>query len=288
MVKSMTAFARQELNEPWGQLTLELRSVNHRYLDIALRLPEDLRALEMKVRERVGRQLKRGKVDCNVRYQPAARERDEIELDMDLVNRLSSASREIDKVLYNPAPINSMDLLRWPGVLQGPSVDLEQIQERFMALLDEGLQALTAGRETEGGKLKQLILQRCDAVQAIVDKVVKLMPEIQQAYRDKLRQRLEEIQAEVDENRIEQELVILAQKMDVEEELDRLTAHVQEIRQVLEKDEPVGRRLDFLMQELHREANTLGSKSVDARTSTASVDLKVLIEQMREQVQNIE
>ncbi len=288
MIRSMTAFARRESQGPWGNLTLELRAVNHRFLELSVRLPEELRAFEPMIRERIGRALSRGKVDCNVRYQSASAFPEALEVNRELASRLAHVSREVDALLYNPAPVNSLDVLKWPGVLQVPSPDPEQLKRETQAALDTALEDMRANREREGEKLKTLILQRCDGVAAIVAQVRTRVPEVVERYRERLRHRLAEVAGELDEGRVEQEMVLLAQRMDVDEEMDRLGAHLGEVRNVLERDEPVGRRLDFLMQELNREANTLGSKSMDAETTRASVDLKVLIEQMREQIQNIE
>jgi len=283
----MTAFSRQEQAAETGELSLEIRSVNHRYLDMNLRLPEELRACEPLIREQVADRVARGKLDITIRYQsPSAG--DSLKLDQALVERLAKTSHEVDKYIYNPAPISSLELLRWPGVIQSESVDAEQLQQNLKTLLAIALDDLIAMRQREGEKLKTAILQRCTGIEEIVARVEKVLPEIRQAWRDKLVARLHEVKAELDENRLEQELVYLAQKTDVDEELDRLRMHLGEIRGVLEGDKPAGRRLDFLMQELNREANTLGSKSVHNETTRASIDLKVLIEQMREQVQNIE
>jgi len=283
----MTAFSRQEQAAETGELSLEIRSVNHRYLDMNLRLPEELRACEPLIREQVADRVARGKLDITIRYQsPSAG--DSLKLDQALVERLAKTSHEVDKYIYNPAPISSLELLRWPGVIQSESVDAEQLQQNLKTLLAIALDDLIAMRQREGEKLKTAILQRCTGIEEIVARVEKVLPEIRQAWRDKLVARLHEVKAELDENRLEQELVYLAQKTDVDEELDRLRMHLGEIRDVLEGDKPAGRRLDFLMQELNREANTLGSKSVHNETTRASIDLKVLIEQMREQVQNIE
>ena len=288
MIRSMTAFARQEIAEPWGVLSLELRTVNHRYLDISLRLPEELRVLETKLREGIQQGLSRGKVDCTVRYQPEQMATEGIQLDEELIKQLASASQQIDKHFDNTRPVSAIEVMRWPGVLQAPEVNPEVLHKATLELLHAALKDLIKVREREGEKLKQIIEQRCDGISEIVIEVGKLVPEIKDNWHERLQTRLEEIKGELDETRLEQEMVIMAQKIDVDEELDRLNTHVEEVKRVLNQSKPVGRRLDFLMQELNREANTLGSKSTDARTGTASVDLKVLIEQMREQVQNIE
>ncbi len=288
MIRSMTAFTRQERSGDWGAIAVELRSVNHRYLDINMRLAEDMRALEPKLREVIQTRLGRGKVDCTVRFDAPQGTAGELVVDKEFAKQIAHASREVDALLYSPAPVSSIDVLRWPGVLQAAPTDWERLHAETLGVLDEALADLVDAREREGRKLQELIEQRCQAVLDVVQAVRQELPEIQSRWREKLLARLAEIQADADAARLEQEMVYLAQRMDVDEEIDRLEAHVAEVRRVLAADEPVGRRLDFLMQELNREANTLGSKSVDAGSTRASVDLKVLIEQMREQVQNIE
>jgi len=284
----MTAFARCEAQGDWGSLQLELRSVNHRYLELNLRLPDELRALEPKIRERLNQRLGRGKVDCNVRFQSATALSGELTINEELVKKLAHATREIDALLYNPSPINSLAVIQWPGVLQAPGLDEGQLRSEALRLLECAIDEMEQNRGREGEKLKEIILKRCDAAEEVVKAVRTRLPEVLSAVRSRLHERLEELKVELDENRLEQELVISAQKLDVDEEMDRLATHIGEVRSVLESDQPVGRRLDFLMQELNREANTLGSKSADTETTKASVELKVLIEQMREQVQNIE
>ncbi len=288
MIRSMTAFARREDQGAWGALQLELRSVNHRYLEVSPRLPEELRVLENKLRERIAQRLGRGKVDCNVRYQAPQSGADGVKVNLELVKQLAHASREIDSILYNAAPINSLEVLRWPGVLETAGVDEEQLQAALLALLDQALDEMNENREREGEKLQAIILQRCDAIEAVVAQVKQRLPEVLANLRKRLEDRLGELKQELDPTRLEQEMVLQAQKIDVDEEMDRLATHIAEVRHVLKGNEPVGRRLDFLMQELNREANTLGSKSADSETTKASVELKVLIEQMREQIQNIE
>ncbi|MDH5446979.1 MAG: YicC family protein [Gammaproteobacteria bacterium] len=288
MIRSMTAFARQETSADWGELSLELRSVNQRHLDIFLRLPEELRAQEPKLREMINGKLVRGKVECSVRFNRAETQQSAFTVNKELASHLSKASREVDALLYNPSPINSMDILRWPGVLQYEEQDMTPVQEALLQTLAKALDDLVVAREREGEKLKAMILQRCDGIAVETTKVKAVIPEIMSKWKDKTQARLDELKIEIDDNRLAQELAHIAQKTDVEEELDRLDSHLDEIRRILESDKPVGRRLDFLMQELHREANTLGSKSIDKQTTNASVELKVLIEQAREQVQNIE
>lgn len=288
MARSMTAFARQELTKNWGTLTLELRSVNHRYLDVSLRVPEDFRNLEAKIREKIASKLTRGKIDVGLRFSRIESKGGEITIDQDLVKQVSSACREIDHILYNPEAISSLDVLRWPGVIKTPELDVAELSTTLFELLDSTLKDLLEGRTREGDKLAELIKLRCQSILKVIEDVKKRLPEIMQIWREKLVKRMQDASVEIDENRLEQELVIIAQKTDVDEELDRLVTHITEVERVLKDQKPIGRRLDFLMQELNREANTLGSKSIDTETTKASVDLKVLIEQMREQIQNIE
>ena len=288
MTRSMTAFSRKEKNTEKGLLAWELRSVNHRFSEVSLRIPEDFSSLETKIREKITARIKRGKIDASLRYQAIHSEDQSLEIDKELTSKLAHATREIDQQLYNAAPINALDVLRWPGVIKAPEQDLTQLGTDAMALLDEALSELLESRAREGEKLQAIIETRCSAIESQVKTVSERLPEILQAMRGRLEERLETIKGELDPARIEQEIVILANKADVDEELDRLTTHVTEVRRILNQDEPVGRRLDFLMQELNREANTLGSKSVHTDLTNASVELKVLIEQMREQIQNIE
>ena len=288
MIRSMTAFARRELAEDWGTAYWELRSVNNRYLDVTPRLPEELRVIEGAVRERVRAKLARGKVDCTLRLTLGAGSGASIELDLELARRVFEATREIDALLHDAARINAIDVLRWPGVVKTESPDVDVIGAAVLALLDESLAELVETREREGGQIGAMLAQRCDDIATIVTGVRARLPEVLEACRQRLRDRLAELTEQVNEERLEQEIVLVAQKTDVAEELDRIDAHLAEVRRVLGTGKPAGRRLDFLMQELNREANTLGSKSIDTETTRASVDLKVLIEQMREQIQNVE
>ncbi|MCK4865769.1 MAG: YicC family protein [Gammaproteobacteria bacterium] len=288
MARSMTAFARQELVKDWGTLTLELRSVNHRYLDVSIRMPEEFRSHESKIREKISAKLARGKVDVGLRFARTETSSGEITIDKELVQQIANASREVDHILYNPAAVLSLDILRWPGVIKSPELDTNELTTALFELVDDTLKDMLEGREREGEKLAELISQRCQSISEVIINIKKRLPEIMQIWREKLLTRIQDASVEVDENRLEQELVIIAQKTDVDEELDRLATHVVEVERVLKDQKPIGRRLDFLMQELNREANTLGSKSIDIETTKASVDLKVLIEQMREQIQNIE
>jgi uncharacterized protein (TIGR00255 family) len=288
MIRSMTAFARIGRSADWGEAQWELRSVNNRYLDVAPRMPEDVRSLDVAVRERVAVRLGRGKVDCVLRLTYATASDASFTLNMDLVRRISDASRQIDGVLHDAARVNSIEVLRWPGVIESDPPEMKAVGATVLEALDEALAELVATREREGEKIRAMLLARCDGIDEVVAQMRTLMPELVEGARSRLRARVAELVEQVDPERLEQEIVLVAQKADVAEELDRLDAHVTEVRRVLDGSKPVGRRLDFLMQELNREANTLGSKSIDTRSTRASVDLKVLIEQMREQVQNVE
>ncbi len=288
MIRSMTAFARSERTEDWGTAYWELRSVNNRYLDVSPRLPEEMRAIESAVRERVRGRLSRGKVDCTLRLSLDTESDASLELNLNLARRVAEATREIDALLHDPARVSAIDVLRWPGVVQTRSPDIDTLGKAVLELLDEALGGLVTTREREGQHITGLLTQRCDEIQAIVGNVRERLPEVLEACRQRLRDRLAEFAEQLNEERLEQEMAMVAQKTDVAEELDRLDAHVKEVQRVVDKEQPAGRRLDFLMQELNREANTLGSKSIDTETTRASVDLKVLIEQMREQIQNVE
>jgi len=288
MIKSMTAFARVQQSEKFGTLTWELRSVNSRYLDINCRMPEDFRAQEGRVRECINKRLQRGKIECGLRFIPGLAIETGLAVNDALVKSLINACQQINTRLHQPSEINPVDLLNWPGVVAEPEQDFKVIYAASEQLLQKALDELIENRLREGERMRELIQNRCAGMQQIIDKVRQQLPQIQQHYREKLTARLDELNTSVDRERLEQELVFLAQKMDVDEELDRLDAHLTELCDVLDRDEAVGRRLDFLMQELNREANTLGSKSADLSTTQASVELKVLIEQMREQIQNIE
>ena len=290
MTQSMTAFARSEATLNDTKISLELRGVNHRYLDIIIRSPDEIRDIEQKIRALLSSALSRGKVEVNIRIQHiVANDGDaDIHLNMDLIEQLSKASSAITERIPNVDKVNPLDVLRWPGVMQTPQLDSSELQKIVLKCIDDALNEFIATRKREGEKLGLMLLERCEEMENIRTEIDKLIPEILTVRREKIKARLAEIDFEHDEHRLEQEMVLLAQKMDVTEELDRIGAHITEVRNVLTNTKPVGRRLDFLMQELNREANTLGSKSVDTLSTRASVDLKVLIEQMREQVQNIE
>jgi uncharacterized protein (TIGR00255 family) len=284
----MTAFARVAGEQAETSLVWELRSVNHRYLDVSVRLPDELRALEPLVRERVAARLGRGKLDCNLRCDRNPTSEGELRVDQDRLKAVLHACREVEKRSAEASSPAVMDLLRWPGVVLEAELDVDSVKAYALTLLEQALDELITTREREGEKIAGLLSLRCDGIEAEVAKAQQRLPDVQARIRDKLTARLAELEVQVDNNRLEQELLIMTQKMDVDEELERLQTHVAEVRRVLKRDEPVGRRLDFLMQELNREANTLGSKSADGNTTAVAVETKVLIEQMREQVQNVE
>jgi uncharacterized protein (TIGR00255 family) len=284
----MTAFARLEHRDDLGGLVWELRSVNHRYLETSLRLPEELRAIEPTVRELVSKKLGRGKVDCNLRFEPGSNSSAGLKVNERLALQIIEAAKEIGHLQHEAVPPRTIDIMRWPGVLEAEKQDFTPLQQRAQELLVEALDSMVDNRRREGGRLAELIQQRCTALQQQVEKVRERMPIVLEGIRERLHTKLDELSDNLDEGRLEQEMAILCQRLDVDEEMDRLDAHLKEVAQVLQRDEPVGRRLDFLMQELNREANTLSSKSNDAETTKVAVEMKVLIEQMREQVQNIE
>ena len=288
MVYSMTAFARSELSTEQGSLVWELRSVNHRYLEVALRLPEAFRDLEGPLRERLRKQLARGKLECTLRFNPSSETSQTLSLNQPLVDQLIAAAGQLNARLDNPAPINPLELLAWPGVLAGGEAQQSDLVKQADQLFNEALEQLKQSRAREGAELRALIEERLHNMTDRVATLRDMMPSLLEAHRQKLIDRFHEAQLELDNTRLEQELVILAQKIDVAEELDRLTTHINETRNVLDSKGAIGRRLDFLMQEFNREANTLGSKAIDVRSTQAAVDMKVYIEQMREQVQNIE
>lgn len=288
MTKSMTAFARTQQSLVEGDIICELRSVNHRFLELHLKMPEDLRASEARFREMLQQRLKRGKVELFLRFNANIQQTGSISINQQQAKSLVKACHEINDLLHQPSEVDPIEVLQWPGVVQESKMDMKPVLEAAESCLDAALDELIANREREGERMGDLITQRCDAIQQIVNQTRDKMPEIQTRYQQRLRDRLDELKVEVNNDRLEQELVHLAQKMDVDEELDRLDSHLQEMKDILNRDEAVGRRLDFLMQELNREANTLGSKSADISSTSASVELKVLIEQMREQIQNIE
>ena len=288
MIASMTGFARREISGSWGALVCELRSVNHRFLESGFRLPDDLRAIEGELRQRLARELKRGKVDCSMTHRRVQGAESALEIDPAALERLLTTVREISRTLPGNHTVNALDVLRWPGVLRDESDHSEELLEAARALFGATVEELIAARAREGQRLRELLEQRCNGLDALVAQVRARLPEVHARVRARLDERLAELKANVDQERLEQELAILLQRLDVDEELDRLTGHIAEIRRVIGGSEPAGRRLDFLMQELNREANTLSSKSQDLDTTRSAVDMKVIIEQMREQVQNAE
>jgi uncharacterized protein (TIGR00255 family) len=286
MIRSMTAYASAETTGPAGTLSCELRTVNHRYLELSPRLPDDLRSFESLLRERIAAKLSRGKLDITVRRTSDSRS-ESLQVNNALLSRLSELN--LDMMARFPGlQVEFTELLRFPGVLQQNAIDPESQQAALFDVLDRALDALTATREREGEKLAEILRDKLDSIERVVADVRGWMPQIRAALRARLETRLADLKQPVEPGRLEQELVLQITRTDVDEELDRLSTHIGESRRVLGLKEPVGRRLDFLMQEFNREANTLGSKSVDARSTNAAVELKVLIEQMREQVQNIE
>ncbi|MCL4316423.1 MAG: YicC family protein [Gammaproteobacteria bacterium] len=289
MISSMTAFARQQQQTEWGSLCWELRSVNHRFLEFSPRLPEELRALEPELRERAGAAIKRGKLDCTLRLQTdSAKAAQKLHINADAVQELARACNEVAGMMGASASPGALDVLRWPGVVQASEIAQERLGTQALALFDAALKELVSTRQREGARLAAFLEQRRRDMQQVIAQVCEQLPRIQTEQRVKLTQRLLELKAGFDPARIEQEMLMLLQKMDVEEEIARLQAHLDEMERVMSEKGPGGRRLDFLMQELGREANTLGSKSVDLATTRASIELKVLIEQAREQIQNIE
>ena len=284
----MTGFARQSAETEAGSLTWELRTVNHRYLDIHFKLPEELRPKEQEFKQRVSAFLGRGKVECSLHLARSPADKNNLQVNMELVSLLRTRVTEIATVLHDTQLLNPIDVLRWPGVISEPDVDTEPLYEDAVVLLDTALQAMTEMRSAEGGRIATMLASRCEDIATLSASVRERLPQVLAAAHKKQRERIERLDVEADPARLEVELALIAQKLDVDEELDRLDSHLEEIGQAIDSDGPVGRRLDFLMQELNREANTLGSKSADAQTTKAAVELKVLIEQMREQIQNVE
>lgn len=287
MIYSMTSFARHEIKKDWGDAVWEIRSVNQRYLENFFRLPEQFRGLENSLREKLRQNLTRGKIECSLRIDSKKVAATELHLNQDLANQVIQSLKWI-KAQAGEGEINLTDVLRYPGVVETPEQDLDVISQDLLAAFDTLLQEFIAMRGREGEKLQAIIQQRLDAISVEANKVRSKMPEILQWQRDRLLQRFEEVQVSPDPTRLEQEMILLAQRVDVAEELDRLQMHVKETTSILNKGGAVGRKLDFMMQELNRESNTLASKSINADVTASAVELKVLIEQMREQIQNLE
>jgi uncharacterized protein (TIGR00255 family) len=288
MINSMTGFARRESSGSWGTLVCELRSVNHRFLEAGFRLPDELRAAEGELRTRLAQQLRRGKVDCTLSYRRPPGAASAMEVDVVALERLLGAVTVVSRSLREPATVSALEVLRWPGVLREESAAGEQLLAVAYAVFGATLEDLTAARAREGARLRELLEQRCTQLESLLVGLRARLPEVQARMRTRLTERLAELTTGVDHERVEQELALLLQRFDVDEELERLAGHIAEVRRVLGGSESAGRRLDFLMQELNREANTLSSKSPDLETTRTAVDMKVLIEQMREQVQNAE
>ena len=287
MPRSMTAFARNTIDFPWGSVTCELRSVNHRFLETGFRLPETLRQVEMSLREIARKKLSRGKVDCSI--QLAFNSADStVSPDLMLAKQYIDIAQQLATQIDNPSAISPLDIMRWPGVLKEQDVESEHLQTAAIETFKATVTQLLEGRQREGDKLADKIEQRLVGIQEQLTIVRENLPDILAHQRARLEEKMVDMKSQLDEGRLEQEMVIIANRTDVDEELDRLDVHIAEIRRVLESSDSIGRRLDFLMQELNREANTLGSKSIAGVTTQASVELKVLIEQMREQIQNLE
>ena len=289
MIRSMTGFARVERQYDFGRLSWEMRSVNHRYLDYSLRLPEEFRPMEADIRKCLGQYLSRGKIEASLRFFEAAGATGSgLELNLALARELLDVHGEMARLAQCKKEPDISQMLKWPGLIEEKRPDPEPLQLAAMELLIEAAQELQTGRGREGEQMASAIRERLAGVTALTTNIRSWLPDIRTALKQRMQDRIADLPQPLDPGRIEQEVAILSQKMDVDEELDRLDAHVEEVYRVLELTEPVGRRLDFLMQEFNRESNTLSSKSVDQRTTQAAVDLKVLIEQMREQVQNVE
>lgn len=288
MIYSMTAYARKEVKGDWGSAVWEIRSVNQRYLETYFRMPEQFRALEPLLRERFRKRLARGKVECNLRFEANPAAKGELSINETLANQVIKAAEQVMHMTGELSRINPFQVMQWPGVMETPEQDMDEVNKVLLSAFDEALGEFIDARGREGDNMKALIEQRLDAITAEVVKVRARMPEIQEWQRERLFSKFEDAKVELDASRVEQELILLAQKSDVAEELDRLDSHVKETTNILKKGGAVGRRLDFMMQEFNRESNTLASKSISTDITASGVELKVLIEQMREQIQNIE
>lgn len=287
MIKSMTAFADGEIVVDNLTILCELRSVNHRYSDLSVKLPDRLRFVESDVRRLVAEKLKRGKIECSISYKRQTGTQS-FAVNEEMVQKLLDATNRIEALMQTPLRFSALDVLAFPGVQQDNETDREVLREHIVSLLETSIAKMLETRTREGAQLAILINDRCEKILQLVVSARDRLPVVLNLVRSKLLARIEEVVAQPDNDRLEQELVLLAQKLDVDEELDRLQTHVLEVQRALKQQEPIGRRLDFLMQEMNREANTLGSKSADRDMTQISIDLKVLIEQMREQIQNIE
>lgn len=288
MLRSMTGYGRAEVNHAVGVMVCEVRSVNHRYLETSVRLPEEVRILEPAVRELIGKKVKRGKVDLSFKLTLKPTDRQALAINTDLARQIIEAAESLRAPGELGSPLDPLTILGWPGVVQEPDIDVESLKAAAKQLVSDALDDFVASREREGEKIQAMLTERLEGVSAASKVLRGNRSQVVERQEAKLRAKLAELDVSVDENRLEQELVYAAQRLDVDEELDRLDAHVSEMQNIFKRKEPVGRRLDFLIQEFNREANTLSSKSSDTDTTASAVDLKVLIEQMREQVQNVE
>ncbi|MGC3835052.1 YicC/YloC family endoribonuclease [Moritella viscosa] len=287
MIHSMTAYARKEFKGDWGTAVWEIRSVNQRYLETYIRLPEQFRGLEAVLRERFRKQLQRGKVECNLRFEASAANSGALQLNEALAEKLIESANWVSKKA-GKAKLNPVDILRWPGVMEAAEKDMGELSTDLLSFFNETLGEFLESRASEGEKLQAMLEQRLAGITEQADFVQGKMPEIIEWQRERIQKKFTDAKIELDETRVEQELILMAQKLDVAEEIDRLNAHVTETRSILKKGGACGRRLDFMMQEFNRESNTLGSKSISTDITKSAVELKVLIEQMREQLQNIE
>lgn len=288
MPKSMTGFARADHSADWGNVVCELKSVNHRFLDLSFRMPDSLRSLEHQLREQIRAGLSRGKVECSLSIKFNAGSETQVQMDKDLAKSYIEAASELSQMTSGGQPLDLLELMQLPGVLSSKEVDQEQLMQLVTAAVAESLTLLEQSRQKEGDMMGQEILKRTSELKKLTSDLVEIVPAIRKAQEEKIRQRLADTDIEINQDRLEQELVLLAQKMDVEEEIDRLRAHLSQIEDLVSTNQPIGRKLDFLMQELNREANTLGSKSQGLSQTNVAVEMKVLIEQIREQIQNIE
>lgn len=288
MTNSMTAFANSEMDFENLTIYCELRSVNHRYCDASIKAPERFRFAEAEIRKIITQSLKRGKIDCSLSYKKHSQDQQSLSIDMPAVQSLLATTRSIEQLMHHPRAFTALDVLAFPGIQVEPDSDKAALLHTLQCVIKTATDNLIAARQREGLQLEQLISLRCEKMQQGVSRAKSRLPIVLKKIKTKLSDHIAELVAEPDHDRVEQEMVLLAQKLDVDEELDRLETHIAEVLRVLQQSDPIGRRLDFLMQEMNREANTLGSKSADKEMTTISIELKVLIEQIREQVQNIE
>ncbi len=288
MPHSMTGFSTAEARVGSFRLVWEIRSVNHRFLELGFRLPDELRAVEPECRELVGTAIKRGKVDCTLKVSADDRSAAAGNIDGGALERLRKLDEQVRHVFHDARPMTALEILRWPGVLEDPAQNLEELGEAVKGCLAAALRALTEARGREGARIAEMLEKRNTGITALIAAIKPQLDGVQQRYRDRLRERLQRLEVQADPERLEQELALVAQRVDVAEEIDRLASHVAEIQAILHRNEPIGRRLDFVIQELNREANTFASKVQEEALTRVAVELKVLIEQMREQVQNLE